>query len=87
MNPEPESSEKNHIRVEGRMKIQRDWNRRMKKVYCPGNFRIQPWDSRFYALFQGEELICVTAYKIGAVRVMDLLCGQQISLERFNKWD
>ena len=41
-----------------------------------------PWDSRFYALFQGEDLICVTAYKIGAIRVMDLLYSLQISLER-----
>ena len=49
--------------------------RRMREIYCPGNFRIEPWDSRFYALFQGEELICVTAYKIGAVRVMNLLHG------------
>lgn len=64
------------------MKIQCEWNRRMKKVYCPGNFRIEPWDSRFYALFQGEDLICVTAYKIGAVRVMDLLYSLQISLDR-----
>jgi len=56
--------------------------RRMRKIYCPGNFRIEPWDSRFYALLQGEELICVTAYKKGAVRVMDLLYSFQISLER-----
>jgi hypothetical protein len=54
----------------------------MRKTYCPGNFRIEPWDSRFYALFQGEEMICVTAYKTGAVRVMDLLYSYQISLER-----
>jgi hypothetical protein len=70
------------MQVEGRMKFQRDWNRRMKKIYCPGNFRIEPWDSRFYAVFQGEDLICVTAYKIGAVRVIDLLYSLQISLER-----
>jgi len=56
--------------------------RRMRKTYCPGNFRIEPWDSRFYALFQGDDLICVTAYKTGAVNVMDLLYSLQISLER-----
>ncbi len=56
--------------------------RRMKKTFCPGNFRIEPWDSRFYALFQGEDLICVTAYKKGAVKVMDLLYSFQVSLER-----
>jgi len=54
----------------------------MRKIYCPGNLRIEPWDSRFYALFQGEELICVTAYKKGAVRVMDLLHSFQLSMER-----
>jgi hypothetical protein len=60
----------------------------MKKTYCPGDFRIEPWDSRFYALFQGDDLICVTAYKIGAVHVMDLLYSLQISLERLkNQWD
>jgi hypothetical protein len=45
----------------------------MKKTYCPGNFRIEPWDSRFYALFQGEDLICVTVYKTGAVALMNRL--------------
>ena len=47
--------------------------RRMKKIHCPGNFCIKPWDSRFYALFQGEELICVTVYKTGAVSLMNRL--------------
>jgi hypothetical protein len=59
--------------------------RRMRKTFCPGNFRIEPWDSRFYALFQGDDLICVTAYKIGAVTVMDLLYSLQISLERLKR--
>ena len=39
------------------------WIKRYKKL---GNFTIEPWDSRFYALFEGEELVCVTAYKIGS---------------------
>ena len=47
--------------------------RRMKRIHCPGNFHIVPWDSRFYALFQGEELICVTSYKTGAVSLMNRL--------------
>ena len=47
--------------------------RRMRKIHCPGNFHIVPWDSRFYALFQGKELICVTAYKTGAVSLMNRL--------------
>lgn len=59
--------------------------RRMKKTYCPGNFRIEPWDSRFYALFHGEDLICVTAYKKGAVKVMDLLYSFEISLDRLTQ--
>ena len=56
--------------------------RRVRKVYCPGNFRIEPWDSRYYALFRGEELICVTAYKKGAVKVMDLLHSLEVSMDR-----
>jgi hypothetical protein len=40
--------------------------RRMRKIRCPGKFHIVPWDSRFYALFQEEELICVTVYKTGS---------------------
>ena len=47
--------------------------RRMKKIHCSGNFHIVPWDSRFYALFQGEELIRVTVYKTGAVSLMNRL--------------
>jgi hypothetical protein len=47
--------------------------RRMRKIHCPGTFRVVPWDSRFYALFQGEELICVTVYKTGAVALMNRL--------------
>lgn len=49
--------------------------RRMKKICCPSNFRIEPWDSRFYALFRREELVCVTVYKTGAISVMNLLRG------------
>lgn len=46
------------------------WIKRYKKM---GNFTIEPWDSRYYALFEGEELVCVTAYKIGAMEVMKRL--------------
>ncbi len=59
--------------------------RRMKKTYCHENFRIEPWDSRFYALFQDEDLICVTAYKKGAVKVMDLLYSLELSLNRLKQ--
>jgi hypothetical protein len=47
--------------------------RRIKKYEQMGNFAIEPWDSRYYALFDGDELICVTAYKIGALEVMKRL--------------
>ena len=46
------------------------WIRKYRKM---GNFTIEPWDSRYYALFDGDELICVTAYKIGAIEVMKRL--------------
>ena len=46
------------------------WVRKYKKM---GNFQIEPWDSRYYALFDGDELVCVTAYKKGAIEVMKRL--------------
>ena len=46
------------------------WIKRYKKL---GNFTIKPWDSRYYALFDGEEMVCVTAYKKGAIEVMKRL--------------
>jgi hypothetical protein len=46
------------------------WIKRYKKL---GNFTIKPWDSRYYALFEGEEMVCVTAYKKGAMEVMKRL--------------
>jgi hypothetical protein len=30
---------------------------------------IQPYGTRYYALFEGEDLICVTVYKKGALEV------------------
>ncbi len=47
--------------------------RRMRKVACPPGYEIQPWDTRYYALYKDEELICVTVYKTGAVSVMKRL--------------
>ncbi len=44
--------------------------RRIKKYEKLGNFTIEPWDERYYALFDGNELICVTVYKKGAIEVM-----------------
>ena len=48
-------------------------DRWIKKYRKMGNFTIEPWDSRFYALFDGDELICVTVYKKGAIEVMKRL--------------
>ena len=47
--------------------------RRVRRYRKMGNFTIEPWDSRYYALFDGDQLICVTAYKIGAIEVMKRL--------------
>jgi hypothetical protein len=30
---------------------------------------IQPYGNRYYALYEGEDLICVTVYKKGAMEV------------------
>ena len=30
---------------------------------------IQPYGTRYYALYEGEDLICVTVYKKGAMEV------------------
>ncbi len=48
-------------------------DRWIKKYRKRGNFTIEPWDSRYYALFEGDQLVCVTAYKVGAMEVMNRL--------------
>jgi len=45
----------------------------IKKYRKRQNFTIEPWDNRYYALFEGEKLVCVTAYKVGALEVMKRL--------------
>ena len=32
-------------------------------------FTVEKWDNRHWALFEGEDLICVTVYKKGALEV------------------
>lgn len=32
-------------------------------------FFIQPYGTRYYALYEGEDLVCVTVYKKGALEV------------------
>jgi hypothetical protein len=42
-----------------------------------GNFTIEAWGEKFYALFDGNDLVCVTVYKKGAVEVMKRLWENQ----------
>jgi len=51
--------------------------RYLKKTSFLGDYRITPWDMRFYALFKGEEMICVTVYKRGAVALMNRLYSME----------
>ncbi len=53
----------------------------IRKTPFLGNFRIVPHDSRFYALYEGEELVCVTVYKIGAEALMNRLFTLQTKKE------
>jgi len=32
-------------------------------------FHVQPYGDRYFALYEGEELVCVTVYKKGALEV------------------
>jgi hypothetical protein len=53
--------------------IRHDWwpdERKIRKYEKLGNFTIEPYGSKFYALYEGDELVCVTVYKIGAMEVM-----------------
>jgi hypothetical protein len=44
--------------------------RRIRKYEKLGNFAIEPWGEKYYALYDGNELVCVTLYKKGALEVM-----------------
>lgn len=35
----------------------------------PKGLAIQPYGNRYYALYDGEDLVCVTVYKKGAMEV------------------
>jgi len=53
--------------------IRHDWwpdERKIRKYEKLGNFTIETYGSKFYALYEGDELVCVTVYKIGAMEVM-----------------
>jgi len=51
--------------------------RYLKKTKLLGDYRIIPWDMRFYALFKGENMVCVVVYKRGAVELMNRLYGME----------
>jgi len=43
--------------------LNKEPNRRSKGLF------IQPYGNRYYALYDGEDLVCVTVYKKGALEV------------------
>ena len=47
--------------------------RRIRKYEKLGNFTIEPWGEKYFALFDRDELVCVTVYKKGALEVMKRL--------------
>lgn len=44
--------------------------RRMRKVELPKGFDLIPHDSRYYAVLHDGSLLCITAYKAGALAVI-----------------
>ena len=58
--------------------------RRLRKYEKLGNFTIEPWGERFYALYDGYELVCVTVYKKGALEVMKRLTEETHNEENGN---
>jgi hypothetical protein len=48
-------------------------DRRIRKYEKFGNFTIEPWGEKYYALYDGDQLVCVTVYKRGALEVMKRL--------------
>jgi hypothetical protein len=51
--------------------------RKIRKYEKLGNFSIEPYGSKHYALYDGNELVCVTVYKQGALEVMKRLYALQ----------
>ena len=51
--------------------------RRIRKYKKFGNFTIEPWGEKYYALYDGNELVCVTLYKKGALEVMKRLSEKE----------
>ena len=55
-------------------------DRRIRKYKKYGNFTIEPWGEKFFALYDGNDLVCVTVYKKGAVEVMKRLSQKENGL-------
>ena len=45
-------------------------DRTIRKYEKLGNFTIEPFGEKYYALYDGNELVCITVYKKGALEVM-----------------
>ena len=56
-------------------------DRRIRKYEKFGNFTIEPWGEKYYALYDGDQLVCVTLYKKGALEVMRRLSEKEVSFE------
>ena len=52
--------------------------RRIRKYEKLGSFTIEPWGEKYYALYDGDELVCVTLYKKGALEVMKRLSAKEV---------
>ncbi len=51
--------------------------RRIRRYEKLGDYSIEPYGSKYYALYKGDHLICVTVYKKGAVEVMRRLSEKE----------
>jgi hypothetical protein len=52
--------------------------RKLRKYEKLGNFTIEPWGEKHYALYDGDKLVCVTLYKKGALEVMRRLSEKKV---------
>ena len=44
--------------------------RKIRKYEKLGTLTIEPWGEKYYAVYDGNDLVCVTVYKKGALEVM-----------------
>jgi len=61
--------------------------RRIRKYDKIGDYSVEPWGEKYYALYKGDSLIAVTVYKKGAVEVMKRLSevkeDDEVEVKRF----